>query len=101
MGSQTEVLGDILSYISQYDLKHQHPYKGIFNARKKNKPFQELKIWLNATAEGNNEILQLYSDYFMEANDLYTQTFISEIIAAHLKILLSFEEYYPEFDDEF
>jgi hypothetical protein len=37
----------------------------------------------------------------MEANDLYTQTFISEIIAAHLKILLSFEEYYPEFDDEF
>jgi len=48
------------------------------------------------TAEGNNEMFQSYSDYVMEADDFYSQNSVSDIIAAHLKMLLSFEKYYPE-----
>ena len=39
-------------------------------------------------AEENNEMFQLYSDYIMEADDLYSQNSVSDIIAAHLKMLL-------------
>jgi len=51
-------------------------------------------------AEGNNEMFQSYSDYVMEAGYFYSQNWVSDIIAAHLKIfLLSFENYYPEHED--
>ena len=47
------------------------------------------------TAEGNNKMFQSYSDYIMETDDLYSQNSVSDIIAAHLKMLfLSFEKYY-------
>ena len=49
-------------------------------------------------AEGNNKIIQSYSDYIMEADDFYSQNSVSDIIAAHLK-MLSFEKYYPEHED--
>jgi len=49
-------------------------------------------------AEGNNEKFQSYSDYIMEADDFYLQNSVSDIIAAHLK-MLSFEKYYPEHED--
>ena len=52
------------------------------------------------TAEGNNEKFQSYSDYIVEADDFYSQNSVSDIIAAHLKmLLLSFEKYYPEHED--
>jgi len=37
----------------------------------------------------------------MEADDFYSQNSVSDIIAAHLKmlLLLSFEKYYPEHED--
>ena len=47
-------------------------------------------------AEGNNETFRSYSDYIMEADDFYSQNSVSDIIAAHLNMLLSFETYYPE-----
>jgi len=50
-------------------------------------------------AERNNEIFQSYSDYTMEADDFYSQNSVSDIIAAHLKMLLSLEKYYPEHED--
>ena len=50
-------------------------------------------------AGGCNEILQSCSDYIMEADDFYSQNSVSDIIAAHLKMLLSFEKYYPEHED--
>ena len=51
-------------------------------------------------AEGNNEMFQSYSDYIMEVDDFYSQSSVSDIIAAHLKmLLLSFEKYYPEHED--
>ena len=50
-------------------------------------------------AEGNNEMFQSYSDYIVEADDFYSQNSVSDIIAAHLKMLLSFEKYYPEHED--
>ena len=52
-------------------------------------------------AEGNIEMLQLYSDYIMETNDFYSRNSVSDIIAAHLKmlLLLPFEKYYPEHED--
>jgi len=47
-------------------------------------------------AEGNNEMFQSYSDYIMEAENISSQNSVSDIITAHLKILLlSFEKYYP------
>ena len=52
-------------------------------------------------AEENNEMFQLYLDYIMEEDDLYSQNSVSDIIAAHLKmlLLLSFEKYYPKHED--
>ena len=50
-------------------------------------------------AEGNNEMFQSYSDYIMEADDFYSHNSVPDIIAAHLKKLLSFEKYYPEHED--
>ena len=50
-------------------------------------------------AERNNEMLQSYSDYIMEADDFYSQNSVSDIIAAHLQMMLSFENYYPEHED--
>jgi len=45
-------------------------------------------------------MFESYSDYIMEADDLYSQNSVSDIIAAHLKILfLSFEKNYPEYED--
>jgi len=40
-----------------------------------------------------------YSDYITEADDFYSQNSVSDIIAAHLKMLLSFEKYYAEHED--
>jgi len=59
---------------------------------------KKLKLRLIMTAEGNNEMFQSYSDYIMEADDFYSQNSVSDIIAAHLK-MLSFEKYYPEHED--
>ena len=57
-------------------------------------------------AEQNNEMFQSYSDYIMEADNFYSQNSFSDIIAAHLKMLLLlllllslFEKYYPEHED--
>ena len=50
-------------------------------------------------AEGNNETFQSYSDYIMKADDFNSQNSVSDIIAAHLKLLLSFEKCYPEHVD--
>jgi len=49
--------------------------------------------------EGNNEMFQSYLDYIVEADDFYSQNSVSDIIAANLKMLLSFEKYYPEHED--
>jgi len=51
------------------------------------------------TAEGNNEMFLSYSDYIMEADDFHSQNSVSDITAAHLKMLLSFEMYYPEHEE--
>ena len=55
-------------------------------------------------ADGNNEMLQSYADYIVEADDLYPQYSASDIIAAHLEtllllVVLLFEKYYPEHED--
>jgi len=44
-------------------------------------------------------MFQSYSDYTMEADDFYSQNSVSDITAAHLKTLLSFEKYYPVHED--
>ena len=45
-------------------------------------------------------MFQSYSNYIMEADDFYSQNSVSDITAAHLKmILLSFERYYPKHED--
>jgi len=44
-------------------------------------------------------MFQSYSDYIMEADDLCSQNSVSDIIEAHLKMLLSFEKYYRELED--
>ena len=76
------------------------PDTTIFNAWNKIESFKKkLKLWLNMIAEGNNEMFQSYSDYIMEADDFYSQNSVSDIIAAHLKMLLSLEKYYPEHED--
>jgi len=99
-------LSDIFSYINELNLKLQSPDTTIFNARKKIESFKKkLKLWLNMIAEGNNEMLQSCSDYIVEADDFYSQNSVSDITAAHLKmlllllLLLSFEKYYPEHED--
>ena len=43
-------------------------------------------------------MFQSYSDYIMEVDDFYSQNSVSDIIAAHLKMLL-FEKYYSEHED--
>jgi len=50
------------------------------------------------TAEVNNEMFRSYLDYITEADGFYSQTSVSDINAAHLK-MLSFEKYYPEHED--
>jgi len=49
-------------------------------------------------AEGNNEMFQSYSGYIMEEDDLFSQNSVSDI-AAHLKILLSFEKHFCKRED--
>ena len=48
-------------------------------------------------------MFQSYSDCIMEADDFFSQISFSDIIAAHLKmlllLLLSFEKYYPKHED--
>ena len=44
-------------------------------------------------------MFQSYSDYIMERDDFYSQNSVSDIIAAHLKMLLSFAKYYPEHEN--
>jgi len=44
-------------------------------------------------------MFQSYSDYIMEADNFYSHNSVSDIIAAHLKMMLSFEKYYPEHED--
>jgi len=94
-------LSDIFSYINEMNLKLQGPDTTIFNAWNKIESFKKkLKLWLNMTAEGNNEVFQSYSDYIMEADDFYSQNSFSDITAAQLKmLLLSFEKNYPEHED--
>jgi len=93
-------LSDIWSYINELNLKLQGPDTTIFNAWNKIESCKKkLKLWLNMIAEGNNEMFQSYPHYIMEADDLYSQNTVSDIIAAHLKMLLLFEEYYPEHED--
>ena len=95
-------LSDIFSYINELNLKLHGPDTTIFNSRNRIESFKKkLKLWLNMTAEGNNEIFQSYSYYIMETDDFYSQNSVSDIITAHLKILLllSFEKYYPEHED--
>jgi len=65
------------------------PNTTIFNAWNMIESFKKkFKLWLNMIAEGNNEMFQSYSDYIMEANNFYSQNSVSDIIAAHLKMLL-------------
>ena len=94
-------LSDIFSYINELNLKLPGPDTTIFNAWNTIESFKKkTKLWLNMTAEGNNEIFRSYSDYIMEADDLYPQNSVSDIIAAHLKmLLLSFDKYYLEHED--
>jgi len=94
-------LSDIFSYINKLNLKLQGPDTTIFNAWNKTESFKnKLKLWLNMIAGGNNEMFQSYSDYIMEADDFYSQISFSDIIAAHLKmLLLLFEKYYPKHED--
>jgi len=67
----------------------QGPDTTIFSAWNKIESFKKkLELWLNMTTEGNIEKLQSYSDYIMEKNDFYSQNSVSDIIAAHLKMLL-------------
>jgi hypothetical protein len=49
-------------------------------------------------AEGNNEILQSFPNYIMEADDFYSQNPILDIIAAHLKILWFEKNYFKDED---
>ena len=92
-------LSDIFSYINELNLKLQGPDTTIFNAWHKIESFKKkLILWLNMTAEGNNEVIQSNTDYMMEAHDFYSQNSVSDIIAAHLKVL-SFDKYYPEHQD--
>jgi len=92
-------LSGIFPYINELNLKLQGPDTTIFNAWNKIESFKKKpKFWLNMTAEGNNEMFQSYSDYIMEADDFCSQNSVSDIIAAHLK-MLSFEKYYPEHED--
>ena len=53
------------------------------------------------TAEGNNEMFQSYSDYIVEEDNFYSQNSVSDIIAAHLQMMMmsSFEKYYHEHED--
>ena len=44
-------------------------------------------------------MFQSYSDYITKADDFNSQNSVSDIIAAHLKLLLSFEKYYPKHED--
>ena len=76
--------------------KLQGPDTLIFNAWNKIESFKKkLKLWLNKTAEGNNEMSQSYSDYIMEADDFYSQNSVSDITAAQLRMLLLFESIIP------
>ena len=90
-------MSDICPYIHELNLKFQGPDTVIFNAWYKMESCKKkLQIWLNTISEGNNEIFQSYLRYIMEADDFYSQNSVSDIMAAHLKMLLSFEKYYPE-----
>ena len=87
---------DIFSYTNELNLKLQGLDTTIFNAWNKIELFKKkLKFWLNMLTEGNNETFQSYSDHIMEADDFYSHYSVSDI-AAHLKMLLLFETYYPE-----
>jgi len=93
-------LSHIFSYINELNLKLQGPDTAIFYAWNKIESFKKkLQLWHNMIAERNNEMLQSYSDYIMEADDFYSQNSVSDIIAAHLQMMLSFENYYPEHED--
>jgi len=96
MGSQTGISQRHIFFHKRAEFKIQGPDTTIFNAWNKIESFKKkLKLLLNMTAEGNNETFQSYSDYIMEADELYSQNSVSDIIAAQLK-MLSFEKYYPE-----
>ena len=93
-------LSDIFSYTNKLNLKLQGPDTTIFNAWNKIvSSKKKLKLRLNMTAEGNNEMFLSYSVYIMEADDFYSQNSVSDITAAHFKMLLWFEKYYPEHEE--
>ena len=94
-------LSDIFSYINELNLKLQGPDTKIIIVWNKKKSLKKkLKLWLNMISEGNNEMFQSHSDYIMESDDFYSQNSVSDIIAAHLKmLLLSFGKYYSEHED--
>ena len=53
-------LSDILSYINELNLKLQGPDTTIFSAWNKIETFKKkLRLWLNMTAEGNNEMFSV------------------------------------------
>jgi membrane carboxypeptidase/penicillin-binding protein len=81
------------------NLKFLRPDTTIFHAWNKIESFKKiLELWLNKIVEGNSEMFQSY--YIMEADDFYSQNSVSDIIAAHLKMMMmSFEKYYPEHKD--
>jgi len=71
----------------------------MLGAKLKLKKKKKIKLWFNMIAEGNIEMFQSFSGYIMEADDFYSQSSVLDIIAAHLKMLLPFEKYYPERED--
>ena len=86
-------LSDIFPYINELNLKLQVLDTTIFNAWNKTESFKKKhQFWLHMIAEGNNEIFQSYLDYIMEADDIYSPNSVSDIIAVHLKMLLSFKK---------
>ena len=101
MGSQTGISQRHIFIHKRVEFKTSSPDTTIFIAWNNIESLKKkLKLWLNMIAEGNNEMFQSYLDYIMEADDFYSQNSVSDIIAAHLKmLLLSFENYYPEHED--
>jgi len=98
--SRLAYLSDMFSYINELNLKLQGPDTTIFYAWNKIESFKKkLKLRRSMIAERNNEMLQSYSDYIMEADDFYSQNSVSDVIAAHLQMMMSFEKYYPEHED--
>lgn len=73
----------------------------LFTAFNKVESFKKkLKLWLHIISGETFEIFQAYLDYIMEQADFFSHSSITNILSAHLDILmLSFEKHYPEHED--